>query len=138
MRGNSHAPFLGGLGLVTAPGYPTFKAVHMGRNKLTRKPKSERTSYSKPSDDEKVRRNWTKAKGLFERREWSVAILRCGTCLELAVNAAIREELVGERKLPPPFVNKLLKNANGLHNKYQKIYLPIMEDYQEHEELKRL
>ena len=43
-----------------------------------------------------------------------MAILRCGTCLELVVNLAIREELVECRKLPLTFVNKLLKNANGL------------------------
>lgn len=58
--------------------------------------------------------------------------------MELSVNAAIREELIEERQLPPPFVDKLLKSANGLHNKYQNIYLPIMEDCEQYKDLKRV
>ncbi len=100
--------------------------------------KSARVPYDKLSDDEKVLKNWNKALGLYGRGEWSVAILRCGTCLELAVNFAIRQELVEDRKLPLPFVDKLLRNANGIHNKYQNLYLPIMDEYQEVDSLKRL
>jgi len=100
--------------------------------------KTIKIPYDSLSDDEKVRKNWNKAIGLYERKEWSVTILRCATCVELAVNFAIRQEMVEDRKLPLPFVNKLLKNSNGIHNKYQNIYLPIMEEYGEHEELKQL
>ena len=110
----------------------------MAKIKLKEKPKSKRTPYSKASDDEKVRRNWNKAIGLYSRGEWSVSILRCGTCLELVTNFAIRQELVEERELPLPFINKLLLKANGLSNKYQNIYLPIMEEREEHEALKKL
>ncbi|GAA4175842.1 hypothetical protein [Shinella granuli] len=110
------------------------KRVSLGRTKTEKKKKS----YSKASDDEKVARNWTKALGLYEREEWSVAILRCATCLELMVNFAIRQELVTEKKLPLQFVDKLLQNANGIHNKYQNLYLPIMAQYEEHDDLKRL
>lgn len=115
-----------------------FQGSTYGQNKANEKAKVQAYSDSKASDDEKVRRNWNKAKGLFDRREFSVAILRCGTCLELSVNAAIRKEVIEKRKLPPPFVDKLLKGANGLHNKYQNIYLPIMENYEQHKDLKRL
>lgn len=94
--------------------------------------------YDSLSDDEKVRKNWQKTIRLYKRKEWSVAILRCATCIELAVNFAIRQEMAEDRKLPLPFVNKLLKNSNGIHHKYQNIYLPIMEEYEEHEELKKL
>lgn len=97
-----------------------------------------KTPYSQASDDEKVARNWNKALGLFRRREYSVAIIRCGTCIELAVNFAIRQELFIERELPLPFVDGLLKSANGLRNKYQNIYLPIMAELEEHDSLKRL
>lgn len=110
----------------------------MKKSKSKKKPKSKRTPYSKASDDEKVVRNWNKACKLFSRREYSVAIIRCGTCVELSVNFAIRQELVTERGLPLKFVDKLLKSANGLRNKYQNIFLPIMEEYQEHDELKEL
>jgi hypothetical protein len=104
----------------------------------TRTKKSTRVPYDKLADDEKVRKNWNKALRLYERGEWSVAIIRCGTCLELAVNFAIREELVSCRKLPLPFVDKLLLNSNGIHNKYHKIYLPIMDEYNEVDDLKQL
>lgn len=104
----------------------------------SRTKKSTRIPYDKLADDEKVRKNWHKAIGLYEREEWSVAILRAATCLELAVNFAIREELVSCRKLPLPFVDKLLRNSNGIHNKYQNIYLPVMEEYEEVEKLKEL
>jgi len=107
----------------------------MGRSKTR---KSNRIPYDKLSDDEKVQKNWNKALGLYKRGEWSVSILRCGTCLELAVNFAIRQELVEDRKLPISFVNRLLKNANGIHSKYQNIYLPIMDEYQEVDMLKTL
>lgn len=100
--------------------------------------KISRRPYDSLSDDEKVRKNWNKTLKLYESKEWSVAILRCGTCLELAVNFAIRQELVEDRMLPLPFVNRLLKNSNGLHNKYQNIYLPIMEEYKEYDSLKVL
>ena len=106
-----------------------------------RKPKtrkSKRTPYDSLSDDQKVQKNWNKARGLYDREEWSVAVLRCGTCLELAVNFAIRQELVEDRKLPLKFVDKLLKNANGIHNKYQNIYPPIMEEYEEYDDLNAL
>jgi len=107
----------------------------MGKSK-TRKLK--RIPYDSLSDDEKVRKNWNKTQGLYERKEWSVAVLRCGTCLELSMNFAIRQELVEDRKLPLKFVDKLLRNASGIHNKYQNIYLPIMEEYEEWDNLKDL
>jgi len=110
----------------------------MMSSKSKKKPKSKTTPYLKASDDEKVARNWNKALGLFSRGDFSVAVIRCGTCVELAVNFAVRQELVVDRDLPLPFVDKLLKSANGLRNKYQNIFLPIMEEYEEHDKLKKL
>ena len=110
----------------------------MVKIKLKKKPKSKRTPYSKASDDEKVARNWNKARKLFSLRQFSVAVIRCGTCVELAVNFAVRQELVLERDLPLSLVDKLLKSANGLRNKYHNIFLPIMEEYQVHDDLKVL
>ena len=109
----------------------------MKRSKSGNKSQSERIPYSKAGDDEKVSRNWNKTRRLFSRGEYSVAVIRCGTCVELAVNFAIRQELVVKRELPLPFVNRLLMSANGLRNKYLNLFLPIMEEYQEHDELKR-
>lgn len=112
--------------------------THMKKKRLRKHSTAKKTPYSEAMDDEKVERNWTKATRLFNRGEYSVSIVRCGTCVELVVNFAIRQELVDEHGLPLPFVDNLLKNANGLGNKYQKLYLPIMVDYEEHPSLKRL
>lgn len=98
----------------------------------------KKTPYSQVSDDQKVVRNWRKALGLFYRGEYSVAIIRCGTCVELAVNFAIRQELVIKRDLPLSFVDKLLKNANGLHNKFHNLLLPIMVEHEEYKALMKL
>ena len=100
--------------------------------------KLDKKPYDELTDDQKIQKNWNKSLGLYNRGEWSVTILRCATCLELAVNLAIREELAGERKLPLVFVDKLLRNANGIHNKYNNIYLPIMDEYIEVGSLKKL
>jgi len=105
---------------------------------LSKTRKLKRIPYDSLSDDEKVRKNWSKTQRLYERKEWSVAVLSCGTCLELSMNFAIRQELVEDRKLPLKFVDKLLRNANGIHNKYQNIYLPIMEEYEDWDNLKDL
>ena len=110
----------------------------MKGTKTHTKAKSNRVPYSKAKDDEKVSRNWRKTRGLYNRGEYSVAIIRCGTCVELAVNFAIRQELVVKRDLPLVFVDGLLKGANGLRNKYQNIFLPIMAEYEEHSRLKKL
>jgi hypothetical protein len=58
--------------------------------------------------------------------------------MELAVNFAVRQELVIERELPLPFVDGLLKSTNGVRNKYQNLFLPIMAEYEEFDALKRL
>lgn len=99
----------------------------MGRSDRETDP-NRRVPYSSATDDQKVHKNWHKATGLFERREYSGAVLRCATSIELTVNLGIRYELVQSRGLPLTFVDKLLLSANGLHNKYQNLYLPIMAE----------
>lgn len=106
-------------------------------SKLRRTRKSKKP-YEEAEDDEKVRRNWNKTLGLHERGEYSAAVLRAAISLELMVNYAIRQELVEEKELPIDFVNKLLKDANGITRKYKGILLPIMEEYEEHNDLKVL
>lgn len=78
----------------------------MTKSQLTRKPK---TPYSDAEDDEKVRRNWNKTLGLFDKGEYSTAVLRAAISLELMTNFIIREELVYEKGLTLEFANRLLK-----------------------------
>ncbi|MHA2219033.1 MAG: hypothetical protein ACXACY_24195 [Candidatus Hodarchaeales archaeon] len=94
--------------------------------------------YSQRSDEDKVKSNWTKTCGLFNRGEYSVAIIRAVTTVELAVNLAIRAELVQKRQLPLTFVDHLLKRANGLRNKYNDLLLPIIEGERYYSKFKKL
>lgn len=107
----------------------------MSKTRLTRKLKK---AYHEADDDEKVCRNWNKTLGLHNRGEYSAAVLRAAISLELMVNYAIRQELVEEKELPIDFVDKLLKDANGITRKYNGILLPIMKEYEEHRDLKLL
>lgn len=110
----------------------------MTSTKTPKKIKSKRIAYSNMKDDEKVLRNWRKAHSLYKKKEYSVTVLRCAICIELAVNFAIRQELVEKRKLPLLFVNKLLTSANGLRNKYLNIFLAIRANEEGYSKLKTL
>ena len=86
-----------------------------------------RLTYSRLPDLERMKRNWNKTLGLFDRGEYSVAIIRAVTAVELACNWVIREELVRGLKLPSGFVDRMMVWANGPHGKYDKLILPICE-----------
>jgi hypothetical protein len=94
--------------------------------------KKERT------DPQKVWANWNKTLGLLERDEYSVAIVRAAVSVELAANIVIRTELVKKRKLPVHFVDSLLKGANGIAGKFDKLIYPILKGSPKHESFKDL
>lgn len=85
----------------------------------TRKPYSERT------DIERLRSNWKKLSGLMQRNEWSAAITRAATAAEIAANIVVRHELQEQRQLEASFVDHLLKRANGLSGKLNKLLHPL-------------
>lgn len=82
-------------------------------------------NYSQEPDGIKIAMNWHKTRMLFNRGEYSVAIMRAATVVELAANLVVREELVKNSGLPIGFVDSLLKSANGLRGKFDKIILPL-------------
>jgi hypothetical protein len=84
--------------------------------------------YSERSDVDKVRANWTKTRGLFERDEYSVAIIRAATTVEIAVNLAVRQELISAKGLPMKFVDQLLKWANGVNGKLNNMLKPLWQE----------
>ena len=88
-------------------------------------PKRARVPYKDRSDPEKLYSNWTKTAGLLERGEYSLAIVRAATCIELAANIIVRRKLVDDAHLPLSFANSLLMLANGLRNKIQKLIQPM-------------
>jgi hypothetical protein len=90
------------------------------------------------TDAEKVFANWTKTLGLYERKEYSVAIVRAAVTVELAANIIIRAELIQKRNLPAAFVDKLMLWANGLSGKFRQLIYPILEGTPNHQAIARL
>ena len=87
--------------------------------------KKKRQPYSERSDIEKIKTNWQKTKGLYEREEWSGSIIRAATAFEIAANLVIREELQLRKDLDKDFVDNLLLWANGIYGKFKWLILPI-------------
>ena len=85
----------------------------------TSKPYSERT------DIERLQSSWKKLAGLMKRNEWSAAITRAATAAEIAANIAVRHELQEQRQLEVAFVDHLLRWANGLAGKLDKLLRPL-------------
>lgn len=94
----------------------------MATNKSNKKPYDDRTHV------EKIQSNWKKTCGLYLRGEHSMAVIRAATTVELAANLVIREELENGQKLPKDFVDHLMKWANGLVGKLDKLIIPITKD----------
>jgi len=88
---------------------------------------AKKQDYDKRSDVEKIESQWTKLSGLHTRAEWSAAVVRAATAAELAANLAIRQEFATRSTFDDTFVNKLLKWANGLTGKLDKLLLPMLE-----------
>ena len=88
---------------------------------------AKKQDYDKRSDVEKIESQWTKLSGLHTRAEWSAAVVRAATAAELAANLAIRREVAARSKFDGAFVDKLLKWANGLTGKLDKLLLPMLE-----------
>lgn len=83
-------------------------------------------SYEERSDLEKVQSQWHKLSGLHTRKEWSAAIVRAATAAEIAANFAIRAEFSARSQFDAAFVNSLLKWANGLAGKLDKLLVPLV------------
>jgi hypothetical protein len=100
--------------------------------------RSKRKSYDKRSDLDKIESNWNKIRGLYDRSEWSSAVVRAATASEIAANLAVREELQHKHKLDPDFVDSLLKWANGIQGKFDHLLLPVTKGEVHHAKLKQL
>jgi hypothetical protein len=83
--------------------------------------------YGKRTDLAKVQAQWHKLSGLHSSDEWSAAVVRAATAAELAANFAIRAEFKARSKFDDAFVNSLLKWANGLAGKLEKLLVPLSE-----------
>lgn len=86
-----------------------------------------RKPYSRASDVRKVQINWHSSCLSYINHEYSMAIVRSAVCIELAATLAIRIELIKNRRLEPQFVDHLLRWANGLNGKFEKILYPLLD-----------
>jgi len=84
-----------------------------------------RKPYAQRTDIERLQSSWKKLSGLMKRGEWSAAITRAATAAEIAANIAVRQELQEQRKVEAPFVDHLLRWANGLAGKLDKLLRPL-------------
>jgi len=88
------------------------------------KTQNAKVPYDERSDDEKLESNWKKAKGLYKREDWSACVMRVATSAEIAANIYIRQFLLTDHNLPSSFVDSLLKGANGLDGKFNRLIAP--------------
>lgn len=98
-----------------------------------------RRPYEEMTDLEKVQKQWHKLSGLHTREEWSAAIVRAATAAEIAANYAIRCEFELNSKFDSEFVDSLLRWANGLAGKLDRLLIPLSEtDKTKNKKMKKL
>ncbi len=87
--------------------------------------------YEELTDLEKLQKQWHKLSGLHTREEWSAAIVRAATAAEIAANFAVRREFQAVSQFDAKFVDSLLRWANGLAGKLDRLLLPINDNANE-------
>ncbi len=98
----------------------------------------ESKPYDQRSDLEKIRAQWVKLSGLHDRTDWSAAVVRAATATEIAVNLAIRREFAARSQFDAAFVDGLLKWANGLTGKLDRLLMPLLNGSSKHEVVGKL
>lgn len=100
--------------------------------------KKKKLPYDQRDDLQKINSQWTKLSGLHDRSEWSAAVIRAATACEIAVNLAIRREFTERNELDAEFINSLLKWANGIAGKMDRLLLPLTIGDDDHKSIKDL
>ncbi len=94
--------------------------------------KTKPKPYDQRTDLEKIQAQWVKLSGLHDRTDWSAAIVRAATATEIAVNLAIRREFADRSQFDAAFVDGLLKWANGVSGKLDKLLMPLLKGSNKH------
>lgn len=81
-------------------------------------------SYEQRSDVDNIQSQWYKLTGLHSPEEWSAAVVRAATAAEIAANFAVRQEFKARSKFDGNFINSLLRWANGLDGKLNRLLFP--------------
>lgn len=101
-------------------------------------PKIKKIPYDERTDDQKLKSNWTKARGQFDRKDWSACVIRVATSAEISANIYIRRFLLTDHSLPPKFADALLLGSNGLDGKFKRLIKPAAEHRGTWSEIKSL
>ena len=78
------------------------------------------STYSQLSIEEKLEKNWIRTLAHFDKGEYSGAIVRCVTCLELATTMLLRWELVNDWEFHQhykdqwKYIDKIVKVRNRI------------------------
>jgi hypothetical protein len=83
--------------------------------------------YEQRSDVEKIQSQWHKPTSPHSREEWSAAVVRAATAAEIAANFAVKQEFTAHSKFDDDFVNSLLRWANGLEGKLNRLLIPMTD-----------
>ena len=94
--------------------------------------------YDDRTDVERIESQWYKLSGLHSREEWSAAVVRAATAAEIAANLVIRKEFSERSQFNAEFVDGLLKWANGLSGKIDRLLLPLFVGTKQHSSLKKM
>lgn len=95
--------------------------------------------YSTRTDIEKLQSQWRKLSGLHSREEWSAAVVRAATAAEIAANLVIRVEFKSRSEFSEEYVNEMLKWANGIVGKFDRLIQPLwMDDANKKKHFKKL
>jgi hypothetical protein len=87
------------------------------------------------TDLEKIQSQWKKLTGLHSREEFSSAVVRAATAAEIAANFAVRKEFESQSKCREDFVNSLLRWANGIEGKLNRLLIPMTKGRKHHKTL---
>jgi len=99
---------------------------------------TKRKPYEQRTDLEKVQSQWNKLSALHTREEWSAAIVRAATAAEIAANYAVRKEFSTRITLDPKFIDSLLRWANGLAGKIDRLLIPLSVGEKQNKTIKKL
>ena len=88
----------------------------------------KKKKYKELTDLEKLQKQWRKLSGLHTREEWSAAIVRTATAAEIAANFAVRKEFEDRSEFDKKFIDSLLRWANGLAGKINRLLIPLSEN----------
>lgn len=82
--------------------------------------------YRERTDLEKIVSQWRKLSGLRKRGEWSALVVRAATAAEISLNLAIRREFAAKSTFDNEFVDSMLRWANGMVGKVQRLLIPLV------------